>query len=323
MRHEGQHLLQLSLRNAARLLRICDGWRQLSLFGIPTPPTHQQLHSFITELLSELKRYLKTEVAAEREQYSDKHLLVVLNLMQFITSCVFLCAKSHLFSFSNRIWSRFAFGCFRLLHTLNVLVYSSLIWMLHIFYFLFLLACLPLENEFWRQSLCSCHDKIAMVYFKCYFLLYYLPFYTQTPWQAMYSEKKQVSLKLWLQGNSKRRKNKELFFTTFMGFFFIIVYYHHCGRQFVCTKADYWDSTRSILFILPGPLARMSKSSISQNGSFAFILFNTRHSPTLSILPTSIESITVSAKLHSNSLNFNENQALEPTINKIYNIKIG
>lgn len=126
-----------------------------------------------------------------------------------------------------------------------------------------------------------------------------------------------------MKQQTEEKQNNFSFFSLPLWVFFIIIYYHHCRRQFVCTKADYWDSTRSILFILPGSLARMSKSSISQNGSFAFILFNTRHSPTLSILPTSIESITVSAKLHSNGLNFNENQALEPTINKIYNIKTG
>lgn len=192
-----------------------------SLFLESQHPPHTSSSTPSSQSFSLSKPYLKTEVAAERERYSDKHLLVVLNLMQFVTSCVFLCAKSHLFSFSNRIWSRFAFGCCRLLHTLNVLVCSSVVWMLHIFYFLFLLACLPLENEFWRQSLCSCHDNIAMVYFECYFLLYYLPFCTQTLWQPMYSEKKQVSLKLWLQWSSKRRKNKitSLFFHYLYGFF--------------------------------------------------------------------------------------------------------
>lgn len=183
-------------------------------------PPHTSSSTPSSQTFSQSKRYLKTEVAAERERYSDKHLLVVLNLMQFITSCVFLCAKSHLFSFSNRIWSRFAFGCFQLLHTLNVLVYSSLIWMLHIFYFLFLLACLPLENEFWRQSLFSCHDNFAMVYFKCYFLLYYLPFYTQTLTANVFRKKASFIEAMTSLKQQTEEKQNNSFFHYLHGFFY-------------------------------------------------------------------------------------------------------
>lgn len=70
------------------------------LLDIQHPP---HLHSFITELLSEQTLFEKRDGIREREKYSDKHLLVVLNFMQFIISSVFLCAKPHLFSSSNRI----------------------------------------------------------------------------------------------------------------------------------------------------------------------------------------------------------------------------
>ena len=68
-----------------------------------------------------------------------------------------------------------------------------------------------------------------------------------------------------------------LSFAIYLTAFGQIIYYLLCGRHFVCTKGDYYDPTRSISFILPGLLARMYKSSISQNGSFVFIHFNAHH----------------------------------------------
>lgn len=114
-------------------------------FWIPNTPHTSQLHSFITELFSEQTLLENRDGCREREKYSDKHLLVVLNLMQFRISSVYLCAKLHLFISSNRIWSRFVFRCFCLISALSVLVYISLIWMLNIRYSLFL-ACLSLAN---------------------------------------------------------------------------------------------------------------------------------------------------------------------------------
>lgn len=77
-------------------------------------------------------------------------------------------------------------------------------------------------------------------------------------------------------GNGERRRNSR-----FSLFHCLSAVFHHLlsslWQQFVRTKADYCDPTRSIPFILPGSLARMYKSSISQNSSFALILFNTCH----------------------------------------------
>ena len=67
------------------------------------------------------------------------------------------------------------------------------------------------------------------------------------------------------------------FLIVYLTTFGFIAYYHFSGSHFMCTKGDYYDPTGSISFILPGLLARMYKSSNSEDGSFVFIQFNAHH----------------------------------------------
>lgn len=202
-----------------------------------------------------------------------------------------LLCSVNMFSPSNRIRGRCVFRCFQLIKSQC----PSLCWFhlgsSHPLFSLFI--CILTFSKLNLKT--RCHNVCTITSKRERFTLKAIDIKALTAYsfqEAAVQKKKTM--------NKKRKLVKgRFFFFSPLPFCYFITHYHRCGSQFVCTKADYCDPTRSIPFILPGSLARMYKSSISQNGSFAFILFNTRRCgrQPLSVYPLA-SSIEVVTRMH-------------------------